>query len=567
MKYLLDGIVWIGILLPLFTGGFWIEKSGNQYGIYSPNIGMGLFLVMAFFLYLGNKKKLLNLSELSSFQFLNRLKNFWLKNLEANSVRTLILASFAFCGFYLLVSIRKHWSFNTHAYDTGIFTNAIWNLVFRGEYVSSLKGGNNLFADHQSPAFWLWAPFFRLVPKVETLLISQSLILALGGIAVFYLGRQSLGEKSLAAAFLPFVYWLNPAVISANNFEFHPEVIVLPSGLWALCAIQSKKKWIQWLSIMPLLLFLGGKESSGPVVAGIGLSFLLGAGGAEPNRRLGPLGICLMVLGVLYFYFCIQWVPKFFGVAYAYTGAYHHLGNSILEIVASPILRPLAFWGTLFEHSRVQFFWYLLFPLAFLPLLSWRYYPSFFVAFLMLFMIGSSSRLYPRFHYGIESSVGLFWALPMGVKLLRERTVFFQKEWRIVVLLFICTILSMRQNQIYHARIMMKSSHLIWVEKELLTRIDPEATLSVPTNLVPRLSNRPWVTPIPELRKKNGELVSCVFVDPSMDISPLNVESISKWRQELIKLGFKERFRCNSLSVYQNPNIQQPCLINEPRCY
>jgi len=566
MKYLLDGIVWLGILFPLFTGGFWIEKSGHHYGIYSPSIGLGLFLVLILLFSLGNKKKFLDLSELSSFQFLDRLKKVWLNQLEKNPLRPLLFASFTFAGYYLLVSLRKHWSFNTHAFDTGVFTNAIWNLAFKGNYISSLKAGNNLFTDHQSPVFWLWAPFYRLVPKVELLLISQSLILALGGIAVFYLGRQALGEKSLAASFFPLIYWLNPAVISANNFEFHPEVIILPSGLWALCAIQSKEKWIQWLSILPFLLFWGGKESTGPLMAGIGLSFLLGAGGTESKGRFRFLGLSLMVLGALSFYFCIQWVPKLFGGAYAHTGTYHQLGDSLPEILVSPIFRPQVFWKTLFEPARFRFFWYMLFPLGFLSLLSWKHYPSFFVPLLMLFMMGDSSRLYPRFHYGIESSVGLFWALPIGVRFLKAKMGFFKEEWRIVALLFFCTILGMRQNQIYHARTFTKSNHMVWVEKEVLPQINSAAALSVPTNLVPPLSNRPWVSHIPELRKANGELVSCVFVDPTLDISPLNSESISKWREELIHLGFKESFRCDSFTVYQHSSTHEPCLITEPRC-
>jgi len=567
MKYLLDGIVWIGILFPLFTGGFWIEKSGNQYGIYSPNAGLGLFLVALLLCSLWNKKYFLNISELSSFKFLAQCKDFWLERMEQNPLRTLILASLSFCGFYLLVSIRKHWSFNTHAFDTGVFTNAIWNLAFKGDYVSSLKAGKNLFTDHQSPVFWLWAPLYRLIPRVETLLVSQSLLLALGGIAVFYLGRQSLGEKSLAAAFLPFVYWLNPAVISANNFEFHPEIIILPSGLCALCAIQSDQKWIRWFSLVPFLLFWAGKESTGPLMAGIGLSFLLGASSNSQKKRKGVLGFFLIILGFLSFYLCTQWVPRFFGGAYAHSGTYHQLGNSLFEILTSPIYRPKVFWSTVFEPARFRFFWYMLFPLAFFPLLSWKYYPSFFVPLLMLFMMGDSSRLYPRFHYGIESSVGLFWALPLGVIFLRTRTRFFQSEWRIVVLLLACTVLSMRQNQIYHARIFTKSDHLAWFEKEVLPQVNLASALSVPTNILPHLSNRPWVSHIPELRKGNGELVNCVFIDPSMDISPLNAESIPKWKEDLINLGFKESYRCSGFSVYQSSNTHEPCLIIEPRCY
>lgn len=566
MKVLLDAIIWLGVLFPLLTGGLWVVRDGHHYGIYSPNIGLGLFLVITLFIFLTKRNKLEKISELSSIKFLNYCKRSWLNRVTVKPVATLIYGGLFFTALYLLVSLKKHWTFNTYFLDVGVFTNTIWNLAFRGEYISSLKGGKSFFLEHQSPVFWLWAPIYRLFPRVETLLVSQAVLLAAGGIAVFFLGRQVLGKKSVAPGFLPFIYWLNPAVLSANNFEFHPEIIILPAGLWALVGIQSDRKMLRWLSLIPFLLFWGGKESSGPLMTGIGLSFLLGASANPQKAKDRWLGFSLIGLGALSFYACTILVPRFFGGTYAHMGTYSHLGRSIEEVLLSPFMQPGKVFQTLFGPNRFKFFWFMLFPLGFLPLLSWRHYPSYFIGFLMLFMTGDSTRLYPRFHYGIESSVGLFWALPFGIRFLQQRVQVFNNEWRIVVFLLICTVLGMRQNQLYHSRVFVPSPHYAWLEKEVLPVTHPEASLSVPSNVTPYLANRYWVHFIPQISMPNDQLVDCVFVDPTMGISPLNSDSLLSWVKNLSELGYKEVFECKTFKVFQNGSSKLSCLIHEPRC-
>jgi uncharacterized membrane protein len=90
------------------------------------------------------------------------------------------------------LSLNRFWAHRTNAYDLGIFVNTIYRMAFLQDYHSSVKGGMNLYLDHQSPVLVMFAAMYAALPTVETILIAQSLILASGCFAVFYMVLQYL---------------------------------------------------------------------------------------------------------------------------------------------------------------------------------------------------------------------------------------------------------------------------------------------------------------------------------------------------------------------------------------
>jgi len=149
-----------------------------------------------------------------------KLARAWLDALERAPARTLWSAAAIVGALFLWVSLLRHRAFESHGYDLGIFTNAMWNLTHGDGYVSSVKGGINLFSDHQSPLFWVLAPLFWLLPRPETLLAAQAFGLAAGGPALFYLGRAHFGRSHWASAALPWLYWPYLPLRNANAFDF-----------------------------------------------------------------------------------------------------------------------------------------------------------------------------------------------------------------------------------------------------------------------------------------------------------------------------------------------------------
>jgi hypothetical protein len=188
----------------------------------------------------------------------------------------------------------------------------------------------------------------------------------------------------------------------------------------------------------------------------------------------------------------------------------------------------------------------------------------------MLFMMGDTSRLSSEFHYGIESSVGLFWALPAGIGILfRVFEGRHQKEkvsTAILIGLFICTTLGTRQNNIYRMRIAKKSVHEIWIAEQALPAVHTGLSLSAPTNLTPHLLNRAWIHHLPKLQEKGKGLVNCVIYDSTQDPWPMKEDEFRKFPETLTRLNYQKTYECRTFQVYQSPDSSEPCLIAKPVC-
>src|SRR5437667_171025 len=228
-----------------------------------------------------------------------KLARAWLDAVERAPARTLWSAAAIVGALFLWVSLLRHRAFESHGYDLGIFTNAMWNLTHGDGYVSSVKGGINLFSDHQSPLFWVLAPLFWLLPRPETLLAAQAFGLAAGGPALFYLGRAHFGRSHWASAALPWLYWPYLPLRNANAFDFHPEVFMLPLFLWAFAAFASERRWVKALGVLALIGALGAKESAAIVAVGLGIAWALTS--ANSWRSRWP-GVALAAAGVALFW-------------------------------------------------------------------------------------------------------------------------------------------------------------------------------------------------------------------------------------------------------------------------
>src|SRR5438876_1532525 len=233
-----------------------------------------------------------------------KLARAWLDALERAPARTLWSAAAIVGALFLWVSLLRHRAFDSHGFDLGIFTNAIWNLTHGHGYVSSVKGGINLFSDHQSPLFWALAPLFWMIPRPETLLFAQALGLAAGGPALFYLARAQLGREHWAPAALPWLYWSYLPLRNANAFDFHPEVFMLPLFLWAFAGFASERPWARRLGLLALVAALGAKESAAVVAFGIGVAWALSSGAG--SRRERWTAVALAVAGAALFFFDVK---------------------------------------------------------------------------------------------------------------------------------------------------------------------------------------------------------------------------------------------------------------------
>ncbi len=444
-------------------------------------------------------------------------------------------------------SLRRHWAFQSHAFDLGIFTNAIWNLTHGNGYLSSVKEGINLFADHQSPIFWLLGPFFALFPRAETLLVIQAFALASGAPAIYYLyrqyarariGRGSLHEAELPswlALALPALYWLYLPLRKANAFDFHPETMMLPLFLWAAVGLNSARVRARWLGALAFALAILCKESAGPVAAGFGLAWWLGAGPAasqadrERMRRIG--GIALLA-GVAAFFVCLK-VPGWMGQRYAYASAYAHYGVPLSEL-PGVLLRQ--FLGP----ARLKFLVATLGPLAFLPLFAPRAMVAAIPGYLMMFLTSGDQRLNLSFHYAIEPAAGLFFALAPGAihafECLRSRRLDFASRW-LAAGLTLFVIMTVQRSELYRAWIVYSPSpHARALQERVLPARDPSLPMAASEALVPHLATRRWIEPLDA--RWEGR-VECVVLDREVGNWPLGVQGLEDLPRRALAAGMR----------------------------
>jgi uncharacterized membrane protein len=482
----------------------------------------------------------------------------WRSALERAPQRTLWGTVVALGALYLWVSLVRHRAFDSHGWDLGIFTNAIWNLTHGNGYVSSLKGGINLFADHQSPLFWLLAPLFWLAPRPETLLVAQAFGLAAGGPALYHLARRRFGPGHWAPAALPWLYWSYLPLRYANAFDFHPEVFMLPLFLWAFVGFGAERRWAKGLGLLALVAALGAKESAAVVAVGLGIALVAGGGPLAPRQRWA--GVALAIAGTALFFFDLKVVPRFFGGDYAYMSHYQRFGGGVLDVLLAPLTQPVLFFSQLLNLERLVFLFWTLAPLGFLPLFAWRAALAALPVYLMLFLTAGDQRVQIHFHYGIEPATALFWALPAGLAAFAAR---FGSQRAGIWLLF-CALACLRPYEAGWARFYEATPHARWVEAEALPCVDPDLAASATDVLIPHLATRAWISYPYALAQRSGEPVSCVVTDLKLNNWPIGAGGVERVLASLPASGYREVYRCRSFSVYERGAAS--CLRCTPSC-
>jgi uncharacterized membrane protein len=561
-----DFLAWLTVLFPIFAGGFWVHRPGLKFELAQVSIPVLALALLGLLLYRLNPTAVANASSLRLLGGLWRQWQEWL----AQNPRTTICLSFLFFGsLWAGVSLARHWAFLSGYADLGIFVNGIWNLTHGYGYMSSVKDGINLFSDHQSPIFWLLAPAFKLFPRAETLLIAQGFGLCAGGIALYLIGRQYLPSKSPFLAALPLIYWFYNPLRNANRFDFHPEVFLVPCFLFGIWGLQEKSWRRRIAGYFFLILALMGKESSGPVLAGIGAAWLLGAAPAGSQFFCRVNGPILALVGVAHLYFCTKIVPTYFTGIYLYQNMYAQFGSGLEDLLLAPITQPALFLSHLVGLARLKFFAAMVAPLAFLPLLA----PTAFLAavpgFLIYFLSEHNHRLMLGYHYGIESSVGVLWALAVAFGKIEARQILAKIPRPVFAYAILTGILvAYGRGEIHLIRRYEAIDHYKWVQASVFPALPPEATISSTGAMVPHLAARHWAHHIPAVEIPGKGFVDCVLWSrhPQVNNSPMNPDYELRINTQMKQQKYREIWACDSLTIYQHPNYAGECIPRAHPC-
>ena len=261
----------------------------------------------------------------------------------------------AFC----FITVTRHFKLQTHALDLGYYVQVVWSMATgRGPRVSLPE--MHAWGDHLSPILWGMVPAFWIVPGPVTLLVAQSIALALGAPAVYLLARRRLGDERLAALFAV-LYLVNPSLQGMNVRDFHAAALAVPLLLWAFVAADAGRAL---LFAGALVLTLATREDAALAVIGVGLWLALA-------RRQWWAGAATALGAFAILWIDLRWViPAFRGEPYSHLGRYAAFGGSLLEILAGVVLHPLRTIARLASGDRLVYLLAMLAPLGFLSLLG-----------------------------------------------------------------------------------------------------------------------------------------------------------------------------------------------------
>jgi len=257
------------------------------------------------------------------------------------------------------LSLFRHQALLTGIWDLGYYAQLTWEMS-QLQIPRSSIWHDAVWGNHATFILAAAAPFVRLNPDPATLLVLQSIVLALGAVPAYCLGRRVWAEPS-AGVVTAGVYLLYPPLQFANLFDFHADTFATPILLAAFASIfAGRTGWaLGWACLLMLV-----KEDM------VLVSLTFGLYVAAVHRRPSGLGLAAAaaaVFALLIWVVIPDWVQSpYFSVH----NPWSHMGNTPWELIASPVLRPALFFGTILQPERLGYLVMLVVPLAGLPLLA-----------------------------------------------------------------------------------------------------------------------------------------------------------------------------------------------------
>src|SRR5512136_2843494 len=156
--------------------------------------------------------------------------------------RLILLALIGLCTIlFSYLSVARHYTFHTAAYDLAMYDQAVWNTSQGRPFAINLledtmPGVTNKLGDHVEPILLLLAALYWLRSNPDVLLIVQAIALAALIWPLYQLVRhrsQSVWLAGVAVA----LYLLHPGMWNALLFDFHPVTlgaVFLVFTLWML---------------------------------------------------------------------------------------------------------------------------------------------------------------------------------------------------------------------------------------------------------------------------------------------------------------------------------------------
>jgi uncharacterized membrane protein len=264
----------------------------------------------------------------------------------------------------LFVIVRGAYvNFREGRFDLGNMVQAVWSTAHgRPLEVTHGSTGEQLvrLGGHVDPFLALLSPLWIVWPSPLVLGLAQVVVVALGALPVFWLGRRHLGSES-AGGLLALAYLAYPWTATSAAASIHPVTFAIPFFLFCIWFLETDR-------LLPFAVFavlaMSTGELMGLPVAGLGIWFALA-------RRQRWAGAWIAAAGSAWTFVAIQVVvPAFSGDESMFFGFYDEVGGSPAGVVRTLFTDPGTIVGALTEPHDIAYLVLLGLPLLFLFVLS-----------------------------------------------------------------------------------------------------------------------------------------------------------------------------------------------------
>ena len=324
-------------------------------------------------------------------------------SLVHNQKKVLWWAIFLYFIVFSVICIWKYYHFGYNGLDLAIFNQVFYNSA-HGHLFDFTIHPQSYLGDHFELIIILLLPFYYLFQHPISLLILQSLGLALAAWPIFLIAKKLLPANYVL---LPVMAWLlNPFVQNINLFEFHILPFAIIFILWAFYFYQ-KNKFPAFLLLTLLALLV--REDAALVMAMFSILALL-----DKKKARWIIWPALLSLG--WFIISLK-VTSHFAPDGQYKFLYYYawLGHDLKEIALNALTHPLFVLQHLATWNNFLFTLGLLLPFA--ALLKPKYLLLGLLIYLQIILGGASNSVIAlKLHYSALLLPALFIAFIFTLK-------------------------------------------------------------------------------------------------------------------------------------------------------